>query len=158
MRVALCRPVLASVPARRMLRTHSAQAFVLFIGSHRPLSRCLDDFGTGYSSLSYLWRFPFDKIKIDRAFLQSLGAENRAAEMIVRTMVGLGHSLQMRVTIEGVESADQVAFVRDIGCDEAQGYYFGRPMPASDLPARMLMDVQQTPPPSPSVGQLQSIK
>jgi EAL domain-containing protein (putative c-di-GMP-specific phosphodiesterase class I) len=64
----------------------------------------------------------------------------------------------MRVTIEGVESADQVAFVRDIGCDEAQGYYFGRPMPASDLPARMLMDVQQTPPPSPSVGQLQSIK
>jgi diguanylate cyclase (GGDEF)-like protein len=118
----------------------------------------MDDFGTGYSSLSYLWRFPFDKIKIDRAFLQSLGAENRAAEMIVRTMVGLGHSLQMRVTIEGVESADQVAFVRDIGCDEAQGYYFGRPMPASDLPARMLMDVQQTPPPSPSVGQLQSIK
>jgi EAL domain-containing protein (putative c-di-GMP-specific phosphodiesterase class I) len=51
----------------------------------------MDDFGTGYSSLSYLWRFPFDKIKIDRAFLQSLGAENRAAEMIVRTMVGLGH-------------------------------------------------------------------
>src|SRR5262249_41717210 len=61
----------------------------------------MDDFGTGYSSLSYLWRFPFDKIKIDRAFLPSLGAENRAAEMIVRTMVGLGHSLQMRVTIEG---------------------------------------------------------
>jgi len=119
----------------------------------------MDDFGTGYSSLSYLWRFPFDKIKIDRAFLPSLGAENRAAEMIVRTMVGLGHSLQMRVTIEGVENADQVAFVRDIGCDEAQGYYFGRPMPANDLPARMLMDVQQAPPmkPSPTVGQLQSI-
>jgi len=79
--------------------------------------------------------------------------------MIVRTMVGLGHSLQMRVTIEGVENADQVAFVRDIGCDEAQGYYFGRPMPANDLPARMLMDVQQAPPmkPSPTVGQLQSI-
>jgi predicted signal transduction protein with EAL and GGDEF domain len=118
----------------------------------------MDDFGTGYSSLSYLWRFPFDKIKIDRAFLQSLGAENRAGEMIVRTMVGLGHSLQMRVTIEGVENADQVAFVRDIGGDEAQGYYFGRPMPANDLPARML--VQQAPPmkPSPTVGQLQSIK
>jgi EAL domain-containing protein (putative c-di-GMP-specific phosphodiesterase class I) len=120
----------------------------------------MDDFGTGYSSLSYLWRFPFDKIKIDRAFLQSLGAENRAAAMIVRTMVGLGHSLQMRVTIEGVENAHQVAFVRDIGCDEAQGYYFGRPMPANDLPARVLMDVQQAPPmkPSPTVGQLQSIK
>jgi EAL domain-containing protein (putative c-di-GMP-specific phosphodiesterase class I) len=50
----------------------------------------MDDFGTGYSSLSYLWRFPFDKLKIDRAFLQSLGAENQAAEMIVRTIVGLG--------------------------------------------------------------------
>jgi len=120
----------------------------------------MDDFGTGYSSLSYLWRFPFDKIKIDRAFLQSLGAENRAAEMIVRTMVGLGHSLQMRVTIEGVESADQVEFVRDIGCDEAQGYYFGRPMPANDLPARMLMDVPQAPAMKPGVtaGKLQTIK
>jgi EAL domain-containing protein (putative c-di-GMP-specific phosphodiesterase class I) len=71
-----------------------------------------------------------------------------------------GHTLQMRVTIEGVENADQVMFVRDIGCDEAQGYYFGRPMPAKDLPARMLMDVQQTPAmqPSPPAGQLQSSK
>jgi diguanylate cyclase (GGDEF)-like protein len=120
----------------------------------------MDDFGTGYSSLSYLWRFPFDKIKIDRAFLQSLSAENRAAEMIVRTIVGLGHSLQMRVTIEGVENADQVDFVRDIGCDEAQGFYFGRPMPAADLPARMLKDLQQAPPkkPNASAAKIQSIK
>jgi EAL domain-containing protein (putative c-di-GMP-specific phosphodiesterase class I) len=110
----------------------------------------MDDFGTGYSSLSYLWRFPFDKLKIDRAFLQSLGAENQAAEMIVRTIVGLGHSLQMRVTIEGVEDAAQVEFVRDIGCDEAQGFYFGRPMPAADLPVRMLMDVQQPSPKKPN--------
>jgi diguanylate cyclase (GGDEF)-like protein len=120
----------------------------------------MDDFGTGYSSLSYLWRFPFDKIKIDRAFLQSLSAENQAAEMIVRTIVGLGHSLQMRVTIEGVENADQVEFVRDIGCDEAQGFYFGRPLPAADLPARMLMDVQQASPKRPNTpaAKLQSIK
>jgi diguanylate cyclase (GGDEF)-like protein len=119
----------------------------------------MDDFGTGYSSLSYLWRFPFDKIKIDRAFLQSLGVGNHAAEMIVRTIVGLGHSLQMRVTIEGVEDADQVAFVRDIGCDEAQGFYFGRPMPAAELPARMLMDVPQPSPqkPNATVTKLQSI-
>ena len=112
----------------------------------------MDDFGTGYSSLSYLWRFPFDKIKIDRAFLQSLGAENQAAEMIVRTIVGLGHSLQMRVTIEGVEDADQVAFVRDIGCDEAQGFYFGRPMPATDLPAGLLMDQRRALPKTPSAA------
>jgi diguanylate cyclase (GGDEF)-like protein len=120
----------------------------------------MDDFGTGYSSLSYLWRFPFDKIKIDRAFLQSLGAGNQAAEMIVRTIVGLGHSLQMRVTIEGVEDADQVAFVRDIGCDEAQGFYFGRPVPACDLPAGMLMDQRRAPPkkPSAAAGQRQSVK
>jgi diguanylate cyclase (GGDEF)-like protein len=115
----------------------------------------MDDFGTGYSSLSYLWRFPFDKIKIDRAFLQSLGAGNQAAEMIVRTIVGLGHSLQMRVTIEGVEDTDQVAFIREIGCDEAQGFYFGRPLPACDLPAAMLMDQRRTPPKKPSAAAAQ---
>jgi EAL domain-containing protein (putative c-di-GMP-specific phosphodiesterase class I) len=119
----------------------------------------MDDFGTGYSSLSYLWRFPFDKIKIDRAFLQSLGAGNQAAEMIVRTIVGLGHSLQMRVTIEGVEDADQVAFVRDIGCDEAQGFYFGRPLPASDVPAGMLMDRRRAAPKKPNAAaQRQTLK
>jgi diguanylate cyclase (GGDEF)-like protein len=119
----------------------------------------MDDFGTGYSSLSYLWRFPFDKIKIDRAFIQSLGTENQAAETIVRTIVALGHSLQMRVTIEGIEDAAQVEFVRDVACDEVQGFYFGRPMAAADLPARMLIDVQQTLPKKPSAtgGKLQSI-
>ena len=70
----------------------------------------MDDFGTGYSSLGYLWRFPFDKIKIDRTFMQSLDRVDKTVETIMRTIVGLGHSLHMRVTIEGVEDARQIEF------------------------------------------------
>jgi len=112
----------------------------------------MDDFGTGYSSLSYLWRFPFDKIKIDRAFMQSLDSADKTAETIVKTIVGLGHSLQMRVTIEGVEDARQVAFVRDVDCDEVQGFYFGRPMPEGDLAAGMLAALHTGDDPRRSIG------
>ncbi len=107
------------------------------------VSIVMDDFGTGYSSLSYLWRFPFDKIKIDRTFMSSLDIADKSVETIIKTIVGLGHSLHMRVTIEGVEDARQVDFIRDIACDEVQGFYFGRPMPATDVPVVMLRDVQR---------------
>ena len=69
----------------------------------------MDDFGTGYSSLSYLWRFPFDKIKIDRAFMQTVDATDENVQTIIKTIVGLGHSLHMRVTVEGVEDGQQAA-------------------------------------------------
>ena len=71
----------------------------------------MDDFGTGYSSLSYLWRFPFDKIKIDRSFMQGFDASGRDAETVVKTIIALGRELHMRVTVEGVETAQQAAFL-----------------------------------------------
>jgi EAL domain-containing protein (putative c-di-GMP-specific phosphodiesterase class I) len=95
----------------------------------------MDDFGTGYSSLSYLWRFPFDKVKIDCAFMIAFETADSNAEKIVKTIVGLGRSLHMQVTVEGVENAHQAEFVRKVECDQAQGFYFGRPMPATDLAA-----------------------
>jgi diguanylate cyclase (GGDEF)-like protein len=94
----------------------------------------MDDFGTGYSSLSYLWQFPFDKIKIDRAFMLALEAkEHGNAETIVRTIINLGRSLNVTVTVEGVENERQVAFVKAANCDQIQGFFFGRPMPLTDL-------------------------
>jgi diguanylate cyclase (GGDEF)-like protein len=98
----------------------------------------MDDFGTGYSSLNYLWRFPFSKIKIDRSFIQNLQNADKSVETIVRTIINLGHILNMRVTVEGVEDERQLELVRSLGCDEVQGFYFGRPMPASDLAGHAL--------------------
>ncbi len=103
----------------------------------------MDDFGTGYSSLSYLWRFPFDKIKIDRSFMQGFEDSRRDAETVVKTIIGLGRELNMRVTVEGVETARQAAFLEKADGDQAQGYYFGRPVPASEVAARILADFQQ---------------
>jgi EAL domain-containing protein (putative c-di-GMP-specific phosphodiesterase class I) len=92
----------------------------------------LDDFGTGYSSLSYLRSFPFDKIKIDRSFVRDVTAsENGAA--IVRAIAGLGASLGMEITAEGVETEEQLDLVRREGCTEAQGYYFSAPRPAREI-------------------------
>ena len=93
----------------------------------------MDDFGTGYSSLAYLWRFPFDKLKIDRAFTQGLGSDPRV-DVIVRSIVRLAHSLAIRVNAEGVETEAQRDALRRHGCDELQGYLLGRPTPASRLP------------------------
>ncbi|RZI60450.1 MAG: EAL domain-containing protein, partial [Zymomonas sp.] len=88
----------------------------------------MDDFGTGYSSLGYLNSFPFDKIKIDKSFIADLSAEKSNA--IVRSVIGLGHSLNMVITAEGVETAEQAEFLRREGCQQVQGFFFGRPLPA----------------------------
>ena len=90
----------------------------------------MDDFGTGYSSLSYLWRFPFDKVKIDRAFVQGLETENKVS-LIIASIVSLAHSLGMRVNAEGVETESQREALRRLGCDELQGFLLGRPAPMS---------------------------
>ncbi len=96
----------------------------------------MDDFGTGYSSLSYLRSFPFDKLKIDRSFIRDL-AEAGESAAIVRAIASMGRSLGIATTAEGVENEQQMAqLVRD-GCTELQGYFFGRPCPASDV-ARLL--------------------
>ena len=99
----------------------------------------MDDFGTGYSSLRYLQRFPFDRIKIDRSFISDVGHDSDSAA-IVGAVIALSKRMNMATTAEGVESRDQLNYLRNEGCDEAQGFYFGRPMPAADF-ARMLGNV-----------------
>ncbi len=89
----------------------------------------LDDFGTGYSSLSYLRAFAFDKIKIDKSFVHDMGDSNEAIA-IIRAITGMGRSLQMQVTAEGVESDEQFMRLKAEGCSHFQGYLFGRPQPA----------------------------
>jgi EAL domain-containing protein (putative c-di-GMP-specific phosphodiesterase class I) len=103
----------------------------------------MDDFGTGYSSLSYLWRFPFDKIKIDRSFMQGFDGADRDAETVVKAIIALGRELHMRVTAEGVETAKQVAFLDEAHGDQAQGFFFGRPIPASEVAASILAEFRQ---------------
>lgn len=94
----------------------------------------LDDFGTGFASLSYLRSFPFDRIKIDRSFVKDFGLRNDA-DAIIRAIVGLGKSLRIPVTAEGVETDEQLALVRAEGCDEAQGYLISEPIQAADVAA-----------------------
>jgi diguanylate cyclase (GGDEF)-like protein/PAS domain S-box-containing protein len=91
----------------------------------------VDDFGTGYSSLSYLRQFPIDTLKVDQSFIHEINAETDEAT-IISAVINMGCRLKHRVIAEGVETAEQLAFLRAHGCDEGQGYYFGRPMPASD--------------------------
>jgi len=92
----------------------------------------MDDFGTGYSSLSYLRSFPFDKIKIDRSFVHDLSSDEDSMA-IIRAVTGLGASLGMATTGEGVETQEELDYLRNEGCTEAQGYYFSRPRPASEV-------------------------
>ena len=86
----------------------------------------IDDFGTGYSSLSYLQRFPVDALKIDRSFIDRL-TENEASANLVRTIVAMAHTLQLKVVAEGVETEAQLQGLRDLACEQSQGYYFSKP-------------------------------
>jgi diguanylate cyclase (GGDEF)-like protein/PAS domain S-box-containing protein len=92
----------------------------------------LDDFGTGYSSLSYLRRMPFDKIKVDRSFVSVLG-HDPAANALVRSIIGLARGLGLETNAEGVETEAQAQLLREEGCQEVQGFYFGRPMAAAEF-------------------------
>lgn len=96
----------------------------------------LDDFGTGYSSLAYLSRFPIDTLKIDQSFVRGVPSVADDAE-IASAIIGLAHRMKLRVVAEGVETADQLTFLRSNDCDEIQGYYFSKPLPAAGF-AEML--------------------
>jgi diguanylate cyclase (GGDEF)-like protein/PAS domain S-box-containing protein len=100
----------------------------------------MDDFGTGYSSLSYLLKFPFDKIKIDRSFVEA-STNDPIARDILRAIASMAKTLKLRITAEGVETAEQVAFLSEIACHQLQGFYFARPLTPLDLPAYLLSTV-----------------
>jgi diguanylate cyclase (GGDEF)-like protein len=98
----------------------------------------LDDFGTGYSSLSYLWQFPFDRLKIDRSFVQQIESTNGKAFDILHSIVSLAQALNLEITAEGVETLKQVDVLRGMGASHVQGFLLGRPMPEVDVPALIL--------------------
>jgi diguanylate cyclase (GGDEF)-like protein len=98
------------------------------------VSIVLDDFGTGYSSLAYLWKFPFDTVKIDQSFVREMETEPKAAA-IVQTITALGKIFDLTITAEGVETAAQARILREAGCDQAQGFLYGRPLPAASADA-----------------------
>jgi EAL domain-containing protein (putative c-di-GMP-specific phosphodiesterase class I) len=92
----------------------------------------VDDFGTGYSSMSYLQRFPIDKLKIDRTFINEVTSSSDDAS-IVSAIVSLGHTLKLKVIAEGVETPEQLEFLQMLGCDQYQGYHYSAAMPANEL-------------------------
>jgi len=104
----------------------------------------IDDFGTGFSSLSYLSRFPIDRLKIDRSFVSGLG-KDAGADAITAAVVTLGHSLGLRVIAEGVETREQLSALRELGCDEIQGYLFSTPLPADAFQALLCEGRQLAP-------------
>jgi EAL domain-containing protein (putative c-di-GMP-specific phosphodiesterase class I) len=102
------------------------------------LALALDDFGTGYSSLAYLKKFPISTLKIDRSFVVGLPHEENDCA-IARAIVMMAQQLRQEIVAEGVETMDQMTFLRELGCDQLQGYLFSQPVPADDF-ARMLRD------------------
>ncbi len=96
------------------------------------ISVAIDDFGTGYSSLSYLQNLPLSRLKIDASFVQKIGS-GRSADAIVRAIVEMAHSLELKVVAEGVETAQQRAFLNQLGCDSFQGYLFSQPLSETEF-------------------------
>jgi EAL domain-containing protein (putative c-di-GMP-specific phosphodiesterase class I) len=115
-----------------LMKRAEAAADVLQILRGKGVRIAIDDFGTGYSSLSYLGRFPVDALKIDQSFVRRISAGGDDATIVI-AIIGMARNLKLRVTAEGVETLEELDFLRDNQCDEAQGYYFSRPVPAEQF-------------------------
>lgn len=98
----------------------------------KKVNIALDDFGTGYSSMSYLQKYPFSSLKIDRSFISNITHDD-TNKALIETTIHMAHRLGLKVTAEGIESAEQLTFLKNIGCDIGQGYYFSKPVPESEV-------------------------
>ena len=114
---------------------HNADAVVATLRQLTALGVQLpvDDFGTGYSSLSYLKNLPIDTLKIDQSFVRDIVAGAPDHRVLARAIISIGHSLDLKVVAEGVETEAQLNYLRKHGCDEVQGYYFSRPVPPEEF-------------------------
>ncbi|HEX8550298.1 MAG TPA: EAL domain-containing protein [Abditibacteriaceae bacterium] len=131
-------PHLLNLEVTESVLMEDAESAAKMLRTLKELGICLsiDDFGTGYSSLSYLRRFPFDVLKIDRSFVQNLGTDPDDTA-IVKAVISLANSLGLEVVAEGVEQLEQAVLLREMGCGQAQGYYYARPL-ASDSTSFLL--------------------
>lgn len=101
--------------------------------SNMGISISMDDFGTGYSSLSYLRAYPFDILKIDQTFIRDIMIDS-SDQALVDASISMAHGLNLKVVAEGVETKEQLSYLKKKGCDYAQGFFFAKPMPGDDLP------------------------
>jgi EAL domain-containing protein (putative c-di-GMP-specific phosphodiesterase class I) len=138
-------PACLELEVTESLAMHDASKFIDELQALKDLGLqlAIDDFGTGYSSLNYLKRFPIDRLKIDKSFVCDIDHDADDAA-IVKAVITLGHSLNLKVLAEGVESAQQLAFLRSNKCDEVQGFYFFQPLPFEQI--RRLGDWSERPP------------
>jgi len=115
-----------------LMKYSESTASILHTLREKGVRISIDDFGTGYSSLSYLRKFPLDSLKIDQSFVHRIG-ETDNQKAIVNAIISMGHCLNLRVIAEGVETEKDMDFLKESGCDEAQGFYFSRPLPPEQL-------------------------
>jgi EAL domain-containing protein (putative c-di-GMP-specific phosphodiesterase class I) len=125
---ALCLEITESA----LTRDPATAAYILTALRELGVRLAIDDFGTGYSSLSQLLRLPLDTLKIDQSFTAGLG-QSTQAEAIVTSIIAMAHAVDLTVVAEGVETMRQLDILRQLDCDQAQGYHLGRPAPAHDL-------------------------
>jgi EAL domain-containing protein (putative c-di-GMP-specific phosphodiesterase class I) len=126
-----------------LMKHAESAASVLQTLRGRGVQVAIDDFGTGYSSLSYLRKFPIDALKIDQSFVRQISATREDAA-IVAAVISMGRSLRLRVVAEGVETQEELAFLQDHQCDEAQGYYFSRPVDAQQFSKLLKTGIAET--------------